>query len=89
VYIGKEACQVYEFFDLLCDENHYYEGSIGPVWIHFVLTGDLETISYMLNSGAEVYTEAILLISFSALEAARALGDERMIQLLKQYTDDQ
>jgi hypothetical protein len=88
VWIGSEVCQVYEVFDLLSDENHYCEGSIGPVWIHFLLTGDHETVSFMLNSGAEVYTEAILPISFSALEAARALGDDRMIQLLLQFTDE-
>lgn len=88
-HLGTESCQVYELFDLLNDEHHYCEGAIGPFWIHFVLARNHETVKYLIESGADVRSEAIYPIPFTGLKAASALGDDRMIQLLLQYSDDQ
>lgn len=87
-YVGTESCQVYELFDLLNGKHHYCEGAIGPVWIHFVLTGNHETVKYLIESGADVQAEAILPIAFTGLDAAKALSDDQMINLLLNYSID-
>jgi len=82
-YLGTEPCQVEKLFGLLSEDRHYCEGTIGPFWMHFVLTGNYDVAEFMFAKGADVNSKAIIPIPFTGLQAAEAMNDTLMIQLIR------
>ena len=86
--VGNEACTVQKIFGLLSPEQDGCEGTPGPLWLHFVITGNLRMIELMIKDGAnlslssEVWDNSKMRL-FNAMDVARKRKDTRMADLLR------
>lgn len=86
--IGNEACTVQAIFGLLSPTQDGCEGTIGPLWLHFVVTGNIKMMELMINSGAdlslscEVWDNSNMRL-FNAMDVAIRRKDKRMADLLR------
>ena len=86
--LGNEPCDVARILGAYRRSWDGCEGATGPLWLHFVVTGNTEVLAYLMEQGADLGGRGEVptvsdLRSFSAMDIARARHDERMIQLLR------
>jgi hypothetical protein len=86
--VGNAACTVQELFGLLSPEPDGCEGTAGPLWLHFVVTGNIRMMELMIKNGADLslssevwdYSE---MRPFNAMDVAIRRKDKRMADLLR------
>jgi hypothetical protein len=86
--LGLEPCALEEIFDLLSPEQDGCEGTIGPLWLHFVVTGNHEIVEFMIKHGADLTFGAKVwdggdFRPFTAMDVAAKRKDKRMMDLLR------
>lgn len=86
--VGNEACAFEELFGLMSPMQDGCEGTVGPVWLHFVATGRYDMVRYMIAQGANLTTAlGVSAVSgrrvFTANDIATARKDRPMLQLLQ------
>lgn len=86
--VGVEACDVQRLFGLLRENQDGCEGTVGPLWLHFVLTGRHQMVEFMIANGADLTLRSEVwdggaMRPFTALEAAAKRNDTRMEDLLR------
>src|SRR4029450_10107010 len=52
--VGNEACTVQALFGLLSRTQDGCEGTMGPLWLHFVVTGNIRMMELMIKNGADL-----------------------------------
>ena len=88
INVGNEACSVQEIFGLLSPKQDGCEGTQGPLWLHFVITGNIRMMEFMIKSGAnlslsfEVWNNSNMR-RFNAMDVAVRRKDTRMANLLR------
>ena len=86
--VGNAACTVQELFGLLSPEQDGCEGTEGPLWLHFVVTGNIRMMELMIKNGAdlsllsEVWDNSDMR-PFNAIDVAVRRKDTRMANLLR------
>lgn len=86
--VGNAACTVQELFGLLSPEQDGCEGTAGPLWLHFVVTGNIRMMELMIKNGAdlslsfEVWDNSKMR-PFNAMDVAIRRKDKRMADLLR------
>jgi hypothetical protein len=86
--VGNEACTVQELFGLLSPEQDGCEGTEGPLWLHFVVTGNIRMMELMIRSGADLSLSSEVwdnseMRPFNAMDVAIRRKDKRMADLLR------
>jgi hypothetical protein len=86
--VGNEACTVQELFGLLSPEQDGCEGTPGPLWLHFVVTGNIKMMEYMIKNGANLLPSFVVWDNsdhrpFNAMDVAVRRKDKRMAELLR------
>ena len=86
--VGNEACTVQELFRLLSPEQDGCEGTTGPLWLHFVVTGNIRMMELMIKHGANLSLSAKVWDDsdgrpFNAMDVAIRRKDKRMADLLR------
>ena len=87
--IGNEACTVQEIFGLLSPEQDGCEGTQGPLWLHFVVTGNIRMMELMIKHGADLSLSSDVWDNsssrpFNAMDVALRRKDKRMADFLRQ-----
>jgi hypothetical protein len=86
--VGNEACTVQAIFGLLSPTQDGCEGTTGPLWFHFVVTGNFKMMELMIKNGAnltlssEVWDNSKMRL-FNAMDVAIRRKDKRMADLLR------
>ena len=86
--VGNEACTVQELFGVLSPEQDGCEGTNGPLWLHFVVTGNIRMMDLMTKNDAdlslsfEVWTNSKMR-PFNAMDVAIRRKDKRMADWLR------
>jgi hypothetical protein len=86
--VGNEACTVQEIFGLLSREQDGCEGTQGPLWLHFVVTGNIRMMELMIKNGADLSLSSEVwdnskMRPFNAMDVAVRRKDKRMADLLR------
>jgi hypothetical protein len=86
--VGNEACTVQEIFGLLSPEQDGCEGTPGPLWLHFVVTGNIRMMELMIKHGADLSLSSEVWDNsntrpFNAMDVAIRRKDKRMADLLR------
>jgi hypothetical protein len=86
--VGNEACTVQAIFGLLSPEQDGCEGTQGPLWLHFVVTGNIRMMELMIKNGANLSLSAEVwdnskMRPFNAMDVAVRRKDKRMADLLR------
>ena len=86
--IGNGPCAVVELFGLLSPEQDGCEGTQGPLWLHFVVTGNIRMMELMIKNGADLSLQSEVWDNsnnrpFNAMDVAVRRKDTRMVNLLK------
>lgn len=86
--VGNEACTVQELFGLLSPEQDGCEGTEGPLWLHFVITGNIRMMELMIKNGANLSSSSGVwdnseVRPFNAMDVAIRRKDKRMADLLR------
>ena len=86
--VGNEACTVQELFGLLSPEQDGCEGTEGPLWLHFVVTGNIRMMELMIKNGADLSLSSEVwdnskMRPFNAMDVAIRRKDKRMADLLR------
>jgi hypothetical protein len=86
--VGNEACTVQEIFGLLSPEQDGCEGTPGPLWLHFVVTGNIRMMELMIKNGADLSLSSEVWDNsdtrpFNAMDVAVRRKDTRMANLLR------
>jgi hypothetical protein len=86
--VGNEACTVQEIFGLLSPEQDGCEGTQGPLWLHFVVTGNIRMMELMIKNGADLSLSSEVwdnsnMRPFNAMDVAVRRKDTRMADLLR------
>ena len=86
--VGNEACTVQELFGLLSPEQDGCEGTEGPLWLHFVITGNIRMMELMIENGANLSSSSGVwdnseVRPFNAMDVAIRRKDKRMADLLR------
>jgi hypothetical protein len=86
--VGNEACTVQELFGLLSSEQDGCEGTPGPLWLHFVVTGNIRMMELMIEHGADLSLSSEVWDNsttwpFNAMDVAIRRKDTRMADLLR------
>ena len=87
-YVGNGACTFQEIFGLLSREQDGCEGTRGPLWLHFVVTGNMKMMELMIKNGADVSLSFEVWDNsnrrpFTAMDVAIRRKDKRMAELLR------
>lgn len=88
VSVGHEACDVQGLFGLLSPTQDGCEGTPGPVWLHFVVAGNIAMLELMIRRGAnlartfEVWDNSNSW-PFTAMDVAVRRKDTRMVNVLR------
>lgn len=85
--LGNEPCDFERLSRTLRRDQDGCEWGHGPLWLHFVVTGNAEMVSYLLEQGADRNARGEAPTNrgtrtFTAMDIARARNDKRMMQLL-------
>lgn len=86
--IGNAACTVQELFGLLGRHPDGCEGTEGPLWLHFVVTGNIKMMELMIEHGADLSLSSEVwdystTRPFNAMDVAVRRKDKPMIDLLR------
>ncbi len=86
--VGNEACSVQKIFGLLSPEQDGCEGTPGPLWLHFVVTGNIRMMELMIENGADLSLSSKVwdnsnMRPFNAMDVAIRRKDKRMADLLR------
>ena len=81
--VGTEACDIDKLFGLLRKNQDGCEGAAGPLWLHFVLTGNYAVVDFMIKNGADLRLNGEGVRSFTGMEVAAKRKDTRMMDLLR------
>ena len=86
--IGNEACTVQALFGLLSPKQDGCEGTAGPLWLHFVVTGNIRMMELMIKNGADLSLSFGVWDNsktrpFNAMDVAIRRKDTRMADLLR------
>jgi len=86
--VGNDACTVQSLFGLRSPEQDGCEGTIGPLWLHFVVTGNIKMMELMIKNGADLSLSSEVwdnsqMRPFNALDVAIRRKDNRMTDLLR------
>jgi hypothetical protein len=86
--VGNEACTIQEIFGLLSPEQDGCEGTEGPLWLHFVVTGNIRMMELMIKHGADLSLSFEVWDNsndrpFNAMDVALRRKDKRMVDLLR------
>ncbi len=86
--VGNDACTVQELFGLLSPEQDGCEGTMGPLWLHFVVAGNLGMMDLMIKKGADLSLSSEVwdnskMRPFNAMDVAIRRKDTRMTDLLR------
>jgi hypothetical protein len=86
--VGNDACTVQGVFGLLSRRQDGCDGTRGPLWLHFVVNGNIKMMELMIKNGAdlslssEVWDNANMR-PFNAMDVALRRKDKRMADLLR------
>jgi hypothetical protein len=86
--VGNGPCTVQELFDLLGPNPDGCEGTPGPLWLHFVVTGNIRMMELMIKNGADLSLSSGVwdystTRPFNAMDVAARRKDQRMVALLR------
>jgi hypothetical protein len=86
--IGNGPCSLQEVFGLLSPEQDGCEGTPGPLWLHFVVTGNIRMVELMIENGANLSLSSEVWDNsnsrpFNAMDVAVRLKDTRMANVLR------
>jgi hypothetical protein len=86
--VGNGPCSVQDVFGLLGPEQDGCEGTPGPVWLHFVVTGNIRMMELMIKNGADLSLSSKVWDNssgrpFNAMDVAIRRKDKRMADLLR------
>jgi len=86
--VGNGACTVQELFGLLSPDQDGCEGTEGPLWLHFVVTGNIGMMELMIKNGADLSLSSEVwdnskMRPFNAMDVAIRRKDKRMADLLR------
>ncbi len=86
--VGNEACTVQDLFGLLSPQQDGCEGTSGPLWLHFVVTGNIRMMQLMIKNGADLSLSSKVwdnsqMRPFNAMDVAIRRKDQRMADLLR------
>src|SRR4030095_16119886 len=84
---GNGWCTVQELFGLLSPEQDGCEGTEGPLWLHFVGTGNIRMMELMIKDGADLSLSSEVwdnskMRPFNAMDVAIRRKDKRMAGLV-------
>jgi hypothetical protein len=88
MHVGNEACTIQELFGLLSPTQDGCEGTQGPLWLHFVVTGNIKMMELMIKNGADLSLSSEVwdnskMRPFNAMDVAVSRKDKRMADLLR------
>jgi hypothetical protein len=94
IFVGNEPCDVEKLFGLFSRKQDGCEGTMGPVWLHFVLTGRYRMVQFMIEHGADLRVRSEVwdgrrMRPFTAIEVAARRKDRRMADLLRRAAPGQ
>jgi hypothetical protein len=86
--VGNGPCTVQELFGLLGRHPDGCEGTEGPLWLHFVVTGNTRMLELMIKNGADLSLSSSVwdystMRPFNAMDVAVRRKDQRMADLLR------
>ena len=86
--VGNEACTVQGLFGLLSPQQDGCEGTEGPLWLHFVVTGNIKMMELMIKNGADLSLSFEVWDNsnsrpFNAMDVAVRRKDKRMADFLR------
>jgi hypothetical protein len=86
--VGNGPCTLEEIFGLLSPEQDGCEGTQGPLWLHFVVTGNIRMMELMIKHGADLSLSSEVwdnsnMRPFNAMDVAVRRKDTRMANLLR------
>jgi hypothetical protein len=86
--VGNAACTVQELFGLLGRHPDGCEGTEGPLWLHFVVTGNVRMLELMIETGADLSLSSGVwdystTRPSNAMDVAVRRKDRRMVDLLR------
>jgi len=86
--VGNGPCTVQAIFGLLSPNQDGCEGTMGPLWLHFVVTGNIAMMELMIKNGADLSLSSKVwdnsaLRPFNAMDVAIKRKDKRMAALLR------
>jgi hypothetical protein len=86
--VWNDACTVQEIFGLISPEQDGCEGTLGPLWLHFVVTGNIRMMELMIKNGADLSLSSEVwdnsdMRPFNATDVAVRRKDNRMADLLR------
>jgi hypothetical protein len=89
-YVGNEACTLQEIFGVLTPDHDGCEGTRGPLWLHFVVTGNVRMMELMIKNGADLSLWSMVHDMrtgdgrpFNAMDVAVRRKDTRMAAFLR------
>jgi hypothetical protein len=88
VGLGLSQCAVQKVFGLFRKDQDGCEGTMGPLWLHFVVTGRHRIVEFMIEQGAdltrrsEVWDNSELRL-FTAMDVAVRRKDKQMVEILR------
>ena len=86
--VGTEACTFQKLFGLLSPRQDGCEGTTGPLWLHFVVTGNIRMMELMIDNRAdlslsfEVWDNSRMR-PFNAMDVAIRRNDTQMADWLR------
>ena len=86
--VGSGPCAVQKLFNLLGPHPDGCEGTEGPLWLHFVLTGNIKMLELMIKNGADLSLSSGVwdystTRPFNAMDVAVRRKDRRLVDFLK------
>ncbi|MGB2712808.1 MAG: hypothetical protein WBC51_01420 [Vicinamibacterales bacterium] len=86
--VGDNACTVQEMFGLLSPEQDGCDGTPAPLWLHFVVTGNIKMMEFMIKNGADLSLSFNVWDNsnhrpFNAMDVAVRRKDKRMADFLR------
>ena len=86
--VGNEACTLQELFGLLSPEQDGCEGTPAPLWLHFVVTGNIKMMEFMIKNAADLSQSFYVWDNskhrpFNAMDVAVRRKDKRMADFLR------
>jgi len=86
--VGNGPCTIQEIFGLLSRQQDGCEGTQGPLWLHFVVTGNIRMMELMIKNGADLSLSSEVwdnssMRPFNAMDVAVKRKDTRMTNLLR------
>ena len=86
--VGNSTCAVMEIFGLISPEQDGCEGTVGPLWLHFVVTGNTRMMELMMTHGADLSPSFAVWDNsnfrpFNAMDVAVRRKDKQMVDFLR------